>query len=531
MTTGAKVIVETLAEAGVRRVYGVPGEHCLALVDEMYRRADMEFVATRHEGAAAYMAEAEGKLTGVPGVCIGTAAVGAANLSIGVHTARQDSTPLIALVGQVSTQWRYREAWQETDLAAMFHPLAKASLEIPRASRAAELTGLAMQTALSGRQGPVVLTIPEDVQSEGAGGSTALVPEAPGAALGTSAVQEINHLLDQASDPLIIVGGGTKNYGACAEISFLAKRAGATVVAGFRRHDSFPNDDPHFAGTVSLKTQSAVHSAMHGADVVLVLGTRLSELTTLRYTFPSSEQTVIHIDPSPEVLSWSTAATQHAYVADPVAAARALAEGRGFTSDTAPSDVEHSTVGRDRGLSPEGPPLDVVAWQLDQLLTHDAVVTSDAGDFYPPFARGICYTGRRRYLGPTSGAMGYALPAAIAASKSNPGREVVALAGDGGLMMTVQELETAVRLGVRLTVVVVNNSAYGSIRRHQNADFNGRLCGVDFGAVSFASIAKAMGAHGETVTVEDFHAAYEQAQHRETPTLLEFNFSPDALTR
>ncbi|WP_150460978.1 thiamine pyrophosphate-binding protein [Nesterenkonia ebinurensis] len=531
MTTGAQAIVKTLAEAGVRRVYGVPGEHCLDLVDEIHRRAEMEFVATRHEGAAAYMAEAEGKLTGAPGVCIGTAAVGAANLSIGVHTARQDSTPLIALVGQVSTRWRYREAWQEADLTAMFQPLAKASLEIPRANRAAELTGRAVQIALSDRPGPVVLTIPEDVQSEPSENSSVLVPKVPSSALGTRAVQEINQLLDYAAHPVIIVGGGTKNYAASAELSYIAGRTGAKVVAGFRRHDSYPNDDPHFAGTVSLKTQPAVQQAMHNADVVLVLGTRLSELTTLRYRFPSSKQTVIHIDPSPEVLSRSTATTNYAYVADPVQAIEDLAAARDFVLNTTSGDDQSSAAAEDEGSPVGAAPLETVAWHLNQLLDDDAVITSDAGDFYLPFARGICYTGARRYLGPTSGAMGYALPAAIAVAKSRPGREVVALAGDGGLMMTIQELETAVRLEVQLTVVVVNNSSYGSIRRHQNVDYRGRLCGVEFGEVSFAAMAEAMGAHGVTVTVEDFHGAYTHARQRETPTLLELNFSPDALTR
>lgn len=532
MVTGAYAIVSTLAAAGVCRVYGVPGEHCLELVDEVHRMPDMEFVTTRHEGAAAFMAEAEGKLTGVPGVCIGTAAVGAANLSIGVHTARQDSSPLIALVGQVSTQWRYREAWQETDLLSMFSPLAKSSLEIPRASRAAELTGRAVQLALSDRPGPVVLTVPEDVQSETTEDSKVLISAAPRPTLGQEQVKEINDLLDEAVSPVFLVGGGTKNYAASREISFLAKETGAAVLAGFRRHDSFPNDDPHFVGTISLNTQPAVQDAMRRADVILALGTRLSELTTLRYTFPSTKQQLIHIDSSAEVLSCSSVPTDHAYVADSELAARALAEDRGLERAQGASQSETTVIRRQYDGSGRAPsPLDTVAEQLDDMMALDAIVTSDAGDFYPPFARGIHYTGARRYLGPTSGAMGYALPSAIAAAQSAPNREVVALAGDGGFMMTVQEIETAVRLRLPLIVIVVNNASYGSIRRHQNENYGGRLCGVEFGDVSFVAMAAAMGAHGETVTAETFRDAYFSAQQRSLPSLLELNFSPQAQTR
>lgn len=530
MGTGAKVLVDLLELAGVRRVYGVPGEHCLELVDEIGRSAGIDFVAARHESGAAYMAEAEAKLTGVPGVCIGTAGVGAANLSIGIHTARQDSTPMLVLLGQISTKLRHREAWQEVDLAAAFMPQAKWAVEISRADRVAELTARAIRTATSDRPGPVVLSLPEDVQAATAPEAPAILAAAPTGALSPADADKVVEAMRAATAPLLLLGGGLKGYGGAAALSRLAARTGADVVVGFRRHDSYPNDDPAYIGAISLNTPPAVTEALERADLVVALGTRLSELTTLRYRFPAAEQRLIHIDPSSAVLASSHVQAEAAYVSDSVAAAQALAaaaDAAGATSTIAMNTA--TTAGettRTFAFQSHHHPVtaDVLtraAAAVEETLEDDAIVTSDAGDFYPPFADAIRYIGGRRYLGPTSGAMGYGLPAAIAAAAASPGRQVVALAGDGGFMMSIAELETASRLGLDLTVLVVNDAQYGSIGRHQRAHYDGRLVGVELSATSFAEVARSLGADGYLVAPEQLPAQLRHARERGGVTVLE----------
>lgn len=523
MPTGSRVIVDILQRAGVERVYGVPGEHCLELVDDIGRTPGMEFIATRHESGAAFMAEAEAKLTGVPGVCIGSAGVGAGNLAIGIHTAHQDSTPVIALIGQMSTRIRHREAWQEVDLVSAFTPQAKWAVEISRADRVAELTTRAVRVATSDRPGPVVLSLPEDVQSEPSPSASSALGATPRMALSSADARGIVEAMAAARAPLILLGGGTKGYRGGSELSLLAARTGAGVVVGFRRHDSYPNDDPAYIGAISLSTPTHVVRALEQADLIVAIGTRLSELTTIRYQFPRDGQRLIHIDPSPDVLTAAHSKAEASYVADSELAALALAEAA-YVVTTPDEDHPSSDEGRASG-GPEraatGDVLERAAQLLDGCLREDAIVTSDAGDFYPPFARAIRYVGERRYLGPTSGAMGYGLPAAIAAALARPGRQVVALVGDGGFMMSLPELETAVRYGLDVVILVANNAQYGSIRRHQREKYDGRIVGVDLSRISFADIARSFGAYGRAIEPAQLPEEIARVRPRGGPAVLE----------
>lgn len=518
--TGSRTLVDVLAAAGVQRVYGVPGEHCLELVDDIAATPGLSFVAARHEGGAAFMAEAEAKLTGVPGVCLGTAAVGAANLSIGIHTARQDSTPLIALIGQVSTTWRHREAWQEVDLAATFAPQSKWAIELTNPDRIGELTQRAVVTALSGRCGPVVLAVPDDVQRAAARPTAPATMAPPRAQLSATDATKIVEQLTAGHRPVLLLGGGLAGGIAHDDLVTLVDATGAEVVAAFRRPDVFPNDHPRYVGGSGLGAVDAVEDALTSADLILAIGTRLSELTTLRYSLPRPEQTLIHLDASPEVLSSGVRMPDLAIVADPRDAAAALARhagqaGLGGSGRHAPRAAEPSVAGGATAT---------VAAAVNEWLPQDGVVTSDAGDFYPPFARAIVYRDRRRYLGPTSGAMGYALPAAIAASLATDGRrQVVGLAGDGGFMMSLPELETAVRLNAKLVMVVVNNDRYGSIRRHQDTSYGGRFVGVDLQNPSFAEVARTFGARGERLEhPEQMADLLATAGTSDGPTIIEY---------
>jgi acetolactate synthase-1/2/3 large subunit len=516
-TTGARELVAVLRHNGVQRVYGVPGEHCLELVDEVDRQG-LQLVAARHEGGAAFMAEAEAKLTGVPGVCLGTAGVGATNLAIGIHTAQQDSTPLIALVGQVSTAHRHREAWQEFDVAAAFTPIAKWSVEIGHVGRVAELTRRAVGTALVGRSGPVVLAVPDDVQRASASPSPSYDVARAVAGLAADSAVTVLDEIGAASRPVLLVGGGLAGGTARASIVRLAECTGLEVVVGFRRPDAFPHDHPAFVGASGIGAADLVREALTEADLIVALGTRLSELTTLGYTVPSVGQRFVHIDPSPEVLTAAHRQADLAYVADAEAAADALAAEAGRRPLAA---VTHRQV-RSGPAGDEDDLVARVAQELNLELADDAIVTSDAGDFYPPFARAVRYVGNRRYLGPTSGAMGYALPAAIAAALAAPGRQIVAVAGDGGFMMSLPELETAVRLRASLVAIVVNNNCYGSIARHQSQRYGGRLVGVGLTNPSFARLAEVFGARGrQLASAADLAHELRAAREHEGPTVLE----------
>lgn len=530
--TGAQAAVKQLRHEAVRFAFTVPGESFLALLDAIYSEDSIQLISARHEGGAAFMAEAIGKLTGHPALCMATRGVGSTNMGVALHTARQDSSPLLAIIGQVDTAHRHREGFQEIELTAFYAHITKWTAEINRPERAPELVHEAIRRAISGRPGPVLLSAPTDVLNERFDFQPHHFREAaraPRPAPNSADIDAALDLLAASRRPVILAGGGVLAAGATADLVALAETLGTPVITAFRRFDAFPNDHPLYLGGVGVGAPRVVADRLRDADVVLAIGTRFSAVTTSGYTLPAPGARVIHIDVDPDVVGVN-ADIALGIVADAGEALRALqAAATGTTVDAA----RHESNARDRqtfeqGTAcapiPEREPVDpagIVA-DLAGALPPGTVVTGDAGNFWHWFACHYRWTTPGTYLGPTSGAMGYAIPAAIAASLANPGKPALAVVGDGGFLMTGPELETAVRHNLPVVTLVFNNQSYGTIRMHQEREFPGRVSGTTLGAVDCALFARALGAHGERVTNNSqFKAALDRALALGSPAVID----------
>ena len=535
--TAAHAAVEVLVTAGIRRCYTVPGESFLELADAIDRHPEMSLVSTRHEGGAAFMAEADAKLTGVPAVAAATRGPGAANLAVGVHTAMQDSTPMIVFLGQAETDQLGREAFQEVDLTAFYAPITKWSTTVHRADRLAEVTARAIRIATTGRPGPVAIAVPGDLFRQRVGPSPKPEPfVAPRPPLGESDRDRLAGWLTRAVRPVIIAGGGAR--AAREDLIRVAERYSAGVYAAWRRQDVFPNDHPLYLGHLGLGAPSAILGALADADAVLVVGCRMSETTTQGYRLPESDgrTKVAQIDIDPEQVG-ATRQVWSGVVADAGKALAALARAPGQVSyrDWSAARrlwVESATVPRESEL-PRGPrmhPWSVLAG-MRQALPEDALITNDAGNFASFLHRAWWFRHPRTQLAPTSGAMGYAIPAAVAAKIAEPERTVVAVAGDGGALMTGQELETAVRVRAAVTVVVFQNGLYGTIAMHQAREL-GRIAGTRIsGPLDLAGYARALGARGATAhTREELEKALTEAITSDLPTLVDVRTDPEAIS-
>lgn len=526
--TGAETLVDTLTAHGVTRYFGIPGEHCLDIVDAVGRRPELQFVSVRHESAAAFMAEAHGKLTGRPAACVATASVGSVNLLAGVNVAHHDSTPMVVIVGQVATNWLGREAWQEIDQVSMFRPLCRSVTEVSTPVTLSEQAHRAVTLATSGRPGPVLLSVPVDLQAAPSEGPVVtpgpIRPPGPG----ERATAEITELIERAQRPLVVVGGGILASDARDELVRFAEVAALPVVTAFRRTDAFPNDSSHYVGALGLSASPVVREALESADLILVIGTRFAELNTFRYAIPTESQQVVHIDVEPRTLAALPAPATLGVVSDARLALTSLIASCEKSSVRSPTKWWQDLVARSGAARPHVPGaepmalIEGIAEEIDALAPNDAVITTDAGDFFLGCAPVIRLVGRRRLLGPTSGTMGYGLPAAIAAKLQDPSRTVVALCGDGGFMMSVQELETAVRHNANVIVVVFNNKGYGSIVRHQKQRFDTRLVGTRLGGPPLAELAELFGVDGHVVSSrETFRSVFRAALVAERPTLIE----------
>ena len=523
-STAAGAVVDYLAAAGVRHFFTVPGESFLELLDEVQRRPELTLVSCRHESGAAFMAEAVGKLTGRPAVAMATRAVGAANLAIGVHTARQDSTPMIVLLGHVETDRLGREAFQEVDLPRFYAEITVHAEAVHRSDRAAEAVARAHRAATTGRPGPAMLAFPADVLAgpcPPAAVHTPYTPHTPHAPFAPDAAVGPDHatalavagLLRAARRPVMIAGRGAQLEPEPARR--LAEHFGLGVYAAFRRQDAFPNNHPQYLGHLGLATPPELLEPLRAADLVLVLGCRLSEITTQGYRLPPPGARVVQVDPAPAApasvtVACSAGAFSAALLATggaPVSRDWSACHARWLrlcTLPAPPGQDPDQDPDRDRNQNPDpdlgsGPvhPAAVLAAMRRQL-PADAVVVNDAGNFSIFGHRYWHFDHPHSQLGPTSGAMGYAVPAAIGAQLAAPLRRVVALAGDGGFLMTGQEIETATRHRLPILVVVFQNGLYGTIALHQ-ARRTARLAAVDIGAADLAAFASALGAHAVTV--------------------------------
>ena len=488
----------------MRFAFGVPGESFLGLLDALHETPEIRLVSTRHEGGAAFMAEAVGKLTGMPAICMGTRGVGSANLAIGIHTAYQDSTPLIALVGQVETPFRHREALQEVELAPFLGEITKWSVEAPTGERLPSIVSEAFRRSVTGRPGPVAVALRGDILDEAAADELPPATAMPTAALLAADAESIVAALDAARRPLIIAGGGVLRARATGRLVELADRLGVPVMTSFRRPDLFPNDHPLYLGPLTFGAPSCVGERARGADVVLALGTRLSETTTLGYTVPAAGATLIQADVAPEVIGQSFPARYAvAAGAGETIAALLAAAGPGPRPERAAENARDRAAYEAASTPPAAPtvadlvdPALVVA-ELQRQLPAEAILTSDAGNFWSWFARFYRFRRPGTFLGPTAGAMGYAVPAAVAAALvRGDDVPVVALAGDGGFMMTGSELAVAAQYGLKVKCVVFDNSQYGTIRLHQERTYPGRVAGTELWSPDFVRYAEAFGGIG-----------------------------------
>lgn len=537
MRTGGQLIVDVLEANGVQRVFCVPGESYLAVLDALHD-SPIQTVVCRQEGGAAMMADCHGRLTGKPGICFVTRGPGAANASPGIHIASQDSTPLILFIGQVARGIRDREAFQEMDFRAFYGSMAKWVVEIDNAARIPELVTRAFAVACSGRPGPVVVSLPEDMLTDLVEAPAPLpftpVETRPGA----PEMTELHHLLARAERPFMILGGTRWSERAVDNICKAAEAWALPVGCSFRRQALFDQLHPCYAGDVGIGINPELSTYIKAADLLMLVGARLGEMPSSDYTLvksPYPDQMLVHVHPDPGELG-RVYRPRLAINATPPAFAESFAAMQPIARPAWDGSAEEL---HGRYLAWSTPPqtgpgavqMGPIMAYLETVLPEDAILCNGAGNFASWVHR---YHRFRRYntqAAPTSGSMGYGTPAAVAAKLLHPEREVVAFAGDGDFLMNGQEFATAVQYDVPVIVIVVNNGSYGTIRMHQEREYPGRVIGTDLSNPDFAALARAYGGHGETVSrTEEFQPAFERACTSSRPALIEIRLDVEAIT-
>jgi len=534
---GGKILADALAGHGVRTAFGVPGESFLPVLDGLHDLKDrLKFVICRQEGGASYMADAWAKLTGEPGVLFVTRGPGATNGSVGVHTAFQDSTPMVVFVGQVGNDFVEREAFQEIDYRRMYGPLTKWVAQIDRAERIPEYVSHAFHTATAGRPGPVLLALPEDMLFAEAAVADAPHFRTPRAAPSPADMQELERLLAGARRPFVLVGGGGWTRQGTDALRAWAETTGIPVGCAFRCQDYFDNRHPNYAGDIGIGINPKLAQRVKDADLLLVIGARLGEMATGGYTLldvPVPKQQLIHVHAGTEELGRVYQATlpiNSNYLEFVLALQKLNVNGSSWKENTKEINSNYlewkKTVPMPGALHYG----EVIAW-LSQHLPEDAIIANGAGNFASWLHRHFQYKGWRTQLGPTSGSMGYGVPAAVAAKIAAPQRTVVAISGDGDFLMNGQEFATAVQYGAAIVVLVVNNGMYGTIRMHQEREYPARVSGTELKNPDFAAYARAFGGHGETVERSaDFAPAFRRALAAGKPAILELRIDPEAIT-
>jgi acetolactate synthase-1/2/3 large subunit len=535
--TIGRLIADALRTAGVRYAFTVPGESFLGLLDVL-GDAGIRVVATRHEGAAAFMAEAHGQLTGRPAACLGTRAVGSANLAIGIHTARQDSTPMFALVGQVERAHQGHEAFQEIDQVATIGGLAKWSAEPRVAGEVAPAMAEAIRQALGGRPGPVLLSFAEDLLDQQAPTDARVDAARPGPARPADPdIRAVIELLASADRPVILAGGGVLRARTSTELLRFAELLQVPVIAAWRRADVISNDHPLYLGMAGFGAAASVRERLAAADAMLVIGSRLNEPTSFDDAIPAEGTRWAHVDlhparahgPRPADLAVAADARSFLRAANDRLIGKAVLDAELVRRRQAHNLADRATweaasivdADADAWTGPGVHPGRVIT-TLRRVLPDEAIITTDAGNFAGWAGRGFRFRKPGTFLGPTSGAMGYGVPAAIAASLVHRDRPVVALVGDGGMAMTMAELETATREHARIIVLVFDNEQFGTIRMWQATRGTGEGVGTDLGAVDFAAIGRALGARGVRVERDaDVEPAIRQALVEDRSTVIQ----------
>ncbi|KZY52507.1 thiamine pyrophosphate-binding protein [Sulfitobacter sp. KE29] len=537
--TGGQVLVDQLLIHGADTAYCVPGESYLEVLDALHDVQDrFNLINARHEAGAANMAETYGKLTGKPGICMVTRGPGACHAAIGVHIAQQDSTPMILLVGQIARDTTDREAFQEVDYRAMFGPIAKWAAQIDDPARVPEYMARAFRVATSGRPGPVVISLPEDMLTEVVSVADARPYTATHAGLSPDSLDMLKTEIAQAERPLLLLGGSGWSDGSAAAITRFAEANKIPVTTSFRRQDIVNNLSPVYAGDFGTSTAPSLYAHQREADLLIVIGARLGEMTTKTYTTmqsPNPETRLVHLYPEADEIG-RVYSPDLGIAAAPVAVAAALdgvdlgrAEAWGDWCDKLHADYLTDTE------APNGGDWDldmgVALAQLRDELPDDVVVTLDAGNHTGWAQRFLRFGRPGRIVGSTCGAMGYSVPAAVAASIADPERLTLSFVGDGGFMMSGNELATAAQYGGRPIVLLFNNGIYGTIRMHQERDHPERISGTTLQNQDFVKMAEGLGAHAERVTkTEDFAAAFTRARESGRPALIELVTDPEQIS-
>ncbi len=536
--SAARILVDQLVIQGVDRVFCVPGESFLAVLDALHDSPQIELVTCRHEGGAAVMAEAYGKLTGRPGVVFCSRGPGATNASSGLHVAWQDSTPLIMFIGQNPRDVSTREGFQEVDYRRMFACQSKAVLQIEDAARTSEIVTRAFRLALSGRPGPVVIPLPEDMLTDHADSADGTYVTAPVCGPMASTVANVRVMLSKARAPMVMLGGSGWTTEAVQAFRAFAEASDLPVTASFRRQDLLDNDSPSYIGEVGLGVNPALAQRIKDADLLLVIGARLGEIGTNGYTVmqaPCPDQSLIHVYAGADEIG-------HVYqpdlgvVSNPAEFALALAAGGPVNGnwsawrDSARRDFEAWTAPRE---VPGAIQMSHIMKWLDQNLPEDTIYTNGAGNFSVWLHRFHRYRHFGTQVAPICGSMGYGVPAALAAAFAKPDAKVICIAGDGDFQMTGTELATACAHGLKIRILILNNGMLATIRMHQERHYPARVSGTDLSAGNpdFTAWAQSYGAYGERVSDTDsFAAAFARADAHNGPAVLEIMIDPEAMT-
>jgi acetolactate synthase I/II/III large subunit len=538
LRTGGQILVDQLKIHGVDTAYCVPGESYLAVLDALYdARNRIKLIVARQEGGAAYMADAYGKLTGRPGICLVTRGPGATNASVGVHTAFQDSTPMILFIGQVARGDMEREAFQEIDFRRMYGPLAKWVAQIDDPGRIPEMVAHAFALATSGRPGPVVLALPEDMLREPAAVADAARYKSVQAHPGAEDMARLRDMLAASRKPILLLGGSTWNAQAVADTMAFAGANKLATATSFRCQDRFDNLHPCYAGDLGIAPNPKLAARVQDSDLIITAGPRLGEMTTGGYALldvPRPRQKLVHVHTGAEELGrvYQADLPINAGMAQFAAAAKSLkpvdpAPWAPRTAEAHKDYLEYTAPVPNPGALQLA---DIVA-SLREQLPPDTIVTNGAGNYSGWVHRFWRFRTYGTQLAPTSGSMGYGVPAGVAAALAYPERTVLAFSGDGCFQMNGQELGTAVQYGAKPIFFVVNNGMYGTIRMHQEREYPSRVSGTDIVNPDFAALARAYGAHGETIErTEDFAAAMERARKSGRAALIELRLDAEAIT-
>lgn len=534
--TGGELLMQELEKHGARMMFGVPGESYLAALDAMVDHPDLSFITCRQEGGAAMMADAYARMTGEPGICFVTRGPGATNASAGVHVAFQDSTPMILLIGQVARNMISREAFQEIDYRRMFGQMAKWVDQIDDAARIPEYISRAFHTATSGRPGPVVLALPEDMLVDPCHPSATRRYRRTETHPGSEQIAELRRSLKNAKRPLVLIGGGGWTAQAAADVAEFAENNDLPVACSFRCQDYMDNDHPNYVGHLGIGADPGLLKKLKETDWLFVAGPRLGEMTTDGYTrlqVPVPGIHLIHAHPGAEEIGRVYQPSQGINAsAGPLMAALKDMDpiaGHPWSEWTKEARAGFETFSVPQPTQGDVRLDEIYGWLRDRL-PPEAVLCNGAGNYAGWGNRFLRHRQYRTQLAPTSGTMGYGLPAAVGAKAADPSRPVVCFAGDGCFMMHGQELATAVQYGLNIVVIVINNGMYGTIRMHQEREFPARISATALKNPDFAAYAEAFGASGERVTkTAEFEPAFERAMAADRPSLIEVVIDPEVI--